>query len=176
MPELTPIAQVLLGKLLKTTLFILAVVVALASAGIDMSVLAVFGGAVGVGLGLQKTASNLFSGFILLLDKSIKPGDVIGAGGAAVHTRPGGAAAQRLGAWLRRERHRPGTAVLDSRCPQWGAQRQERDPAGNLEAVPRAWHPDPLRAAKCSSTSALPRSAQTIRRPGRSNDCRPRSG
>jgi small-conductance mechanosensitive channel len=81
MPELTPIAQVLLGKLLKTTLFILAVVVALASAGIDMSVLAVFGGAVGVGLGLQKTASNLFSGFILLLDKSIKPGDVIEVGG-----------------------------------------------------------------------------------------------
>src|SRR4051794_11296187 len=37
MPELTPIAQVLLGKLPKTTLFILAVVVALASAGIDMS-------------------------------------------------------------------------------------------------------------------------------------------
>ena len=51
MPELTPIAQVLLGKLLKTTLFILAVVVALASAGIDMSVLAV-----GVGVGLAEDA------------------------------------------------------------------------------------------------------------------------
>jgi small-conductance mechanosensitive channel len=81
--EITPRARVLLGKLLKTTLVTLAVVVSLASIGVDLSTFALFTGAlgVGVGLGLQRTVSNLFSGIVLLLDKSIKPGDVIEVGG-----------------------------------------------------------------------------------------------
>jgi small-conductance mechanosensitive channel len=50
-----------------------------ATAGIDLSLLAVFSGAVGlgVGFGLQKGVSNLFSGMMLLMDKSITPGDII---------------------------------------------------------------------------------------------------
>jgi small-conductance mechanosensitive channel len=81
--DITPRARVLLGKLLKTTLVTLAVVISLASIGIDLSTFALFTGAlgVGVGLGLQRTVSNLFSGIVLLLDKSIKPGDVIEVGG-----------------------------------------------------------------------------------------------
>ncbi|HEX2136441.1 MAG TPA: mechanosensitive ion channel domain-containing protein, partial [Microvirga sp.] len=81
--DLTPRAQVLFGKLLKITLISLAVVFAITSVGIDLSTLALLTGAVGVGigLGLQKSVSNLFSGFILLLDRSIKPGDVIEVGG-----------------------------------------------------------------------------------------------
>ncbi len=81
-PDLTPSVQVLLGKLLKIGLLTLAVVVALNTVGIDLTALAVFSGAVGVGLGfgLQKVVSNLVSGVILLLDKSIKPGDVIELG------------------------------------------------------------------------------------------------
>jgi small-conductance mechanosensitive channel len=81
--DLTPRAQVLFGKLLKISLISLAFVVALTSVGIDLSTLAIFTGAVGVGigLGLQKTVSNLFSGIVLLLDRSIKPGDVIEVGG-----------------------------------------------------------------------------------------------
>ena len=81
--DLTPRAQVLFGKLLKITLISLAFVLALTSVGIDLSTFAILTGAVGVGigLGLQKTVSNLFSGFILLLDRSIKPGDVIEVGG-----------------------------------------------------------------------------------------------
>jgi small-conductance mechanosensitive channel len=81
--EITPRARVLLGKLLKTTLVTLAVVLSLASVGVDLSTFALFTGAlgVGVGLGLQRTVSNLFSGIVLLLDKSIKPGDVIEVGG-----------------------------------------------------------------------------------------------
>jgi small-conductance mechanosensitive channel len=81
--EITPRARVLLGKLLKTTLVTLAFVLSLASIGVDLSSFALFTGAlgVGVGLGLQRTVSNLFSGIVLLLDKSIKPGDVIDVGG-----------------------------------------------------------------------------------------------
>jgi small-conductance mechanosensitive channel len=82
-PEITPRARVLLGKLIKATLITLAIVVSLTSIGVDLSTFALLTGAVGVGvgLGLQRTASNLFSGILLLLDKSIKPGDVIGVGG-----------------------------------------------------------------------------------------------
>jgi small-conductance mechanosensitive channel len=80
--DLTPSVQVLLGKLLKITLLTIAILVALNSVGIDLTALAVFSGAVGLGLGfgLQKVVSNLISGIILLLDKSIKPGDVIELG------------------------------------------------------------------------------------------------
>lgn len=79
LPSLTPTLQVLIGKLFKATLITLAIIVALASAGIDLTALAVFGGALGVGLGfgLQKVVANLISGIILLMDKSIKPGDII---------------------------------------------------------------------------------------------------
>ena len=81
--EITPRARVLLGKLIKATLVTLAVVLSLTSIGIDLTTFALFTGAlgVGVGLGLQRTVSNLFSGIVLLLDKSIKPGDVIEVGG-----------------------------------------------------------------------------------------------
>ncbi len=78
-PDLTPSVQVLLGKLIKITLLAFAVVIALNTVGIDLTALALFSGAIGVGIGfgLQKVVSNLISGVILLLDKSIKPGDVI---------------------------------------------------------------------------------------------------
>ena len=71
--------QVLITKLTKITLLTLAVVLALGSVGIDLTAFAVFSGAIGVGIGfgLQKVVSNLISGVILLLDRSIKPGDVI---------------------------------------------------------------------------------------------------
>jgi small-conductance mechanosensitive channel len=80
--DLTPSIQVLISKLIRILLLTLAVVIVLNSMGIDLSVLALFSGAVGVGLGfgLQKIVSNLVSGIILLADKSIKPGDVISVG------------------------------------------------------------------------------------------------
>jgi small-conductance mechanosensitive channel len=79
LPNLTPAMQVLAAKLLRLTLLTLAVVLALGSIGIDLTAFAVFSGAIGVGVGfgLQKVVSNLVSGVILLLDRSIKPGDVI---------------------------------------------------------------------------------------------------
>lgn len=80
--ELTPSVQVLLSKAIKITLLAVAVIVALSSLGINLSAFAFIGGAIGVGVGfgLQKVVSNLVSGVILLLDRSIKPGDVIEIG------------------------------------------------------------------------------------------------
>ncbi len=80
--DLTPSIQVLIGKLLRLLLIGFSILIVLSTVGIDLSALAFFSGAVGVGLGfgLQKIVSNLASGIILLADKSIKPGDVISVG------------------------------------------------------------------------------------------------
>lgn len=80
--ELTPSLRVLIGKLLKIMLIAVAAVVALSSLGIDLTAFTVFSGAVGVGIGfgLRAVASNLISGIIILLDRSIKPGDTISLG------------------------------------------------------------------------------------------------
>lgn len=93
-PDLTPSARTLIAQTLKVVIVAAAIFIPLNSLGIDLSALAVFSGALGVGLGfgLQKTAGNFISGVILLLDKSIKPGDVIELGGlygwiTAIHGR-----------------------------------------------------------------------------------------
>lgn len=80
----TPAAGVLVGKVLRIGFLTVAVLVGLTSLGIDFTAVAVFSGAIGVGIGfgLQKVVSNLISGIILLLDRSIKPGDVIEIGEA----------------------------------------------------------------------------------------------
>ena len=80
--ELTPSLRVLLGKILRIALVVLAVTVAMQSVGINLTALTVLSGAVGVGIGfgLQKVVSNFISGMIILLDQSIKPGDTITLG------------------------------------------------------------------------------------------------
>lgn len=80
--DLTPSIQELIAKLIRIALIALAIIIVLNSMGIDLSVLALFSGAIGVGLGfgLQKIVSNLVSGIILLADKSVKPGDIISVG------------------------------------------------------------------------------------------------
>ncbi|WP_368184817.1 mechanosensitive ion channel family protein [Aestuariibius sp. HNIBRBA575] len=80
--EISPSMQVLAVKFLQLILYGVAFFVGLRAVGLDLTGLAVFSGAIGVGLGfgLQKVVSNLVSGVIILLDKSIKPGDVISLG------------------------------------------------------------------------------------------------
>ena len=101
--SLTPSVRVLVAKLTKIVLIALALLIAINTLGIDLTALTVFGGALGVGIGfgLQKIVANLMSGLTLLMDKSIKPNDVIAVGGtygwivslgaryAAVRTRDG---------------------------------------------------------------------------------------
>ena len=71
--------RVILTKLIRIVLLFIATLIALSAVGLDITLLSVFGGALGVGLGfgLQRIASNYVSGFILLLDKSMQIGDVI---------------------------------------------------------------------------------------------------
>jgi len=80
--HLSPAARVGVGKTVRFALPTIALVVVLQSVGIDLTALTVFGGALGVGLGfgLQRIASNFISGFILIFDRSIRPGDVISIG------------------------------------------------------------------------------------------------
>lgn len=73
--------RVVFARLGKAVLLVAAVLLVLPLMGVDLTVLSVFGGALGVGLGfgLQKIASNYLSGFIILLDRSIRLGDMITA-------------------------------------------------------------------------------------------------
>lgn len=74
--------RLLTEKLIAIALFILALLFGIDLLGIDLTALAVFSGAAGlaIGFGLQKTVGNLIAGIILLMDRSIKPGDVIVVG------------------------------------------------------------------------------------------------
>ena len=80
--DISPSMQVLIIKFLQVFLYGLAIYLGVKAIGLDLSGLAILSGAIGVGLGfgLQKVVSNLVSGVIILLDKSIKPGDVISLG------------------------------------------------------------------------------------------------
>jgi len=71
-----------LVKIIRIGLMVVAVAIALSAVGINLSALAVLSGAVGVGIGfgLQKIVANFISGIILLVDKSVKPGDLVTIG------------------------------------------------------------------------------------------------
>jgi small-conductance mechanosensitive channel len=71
--------RVVMSKLVRIILTLVGMLTALSAVGFDITLLSVFGGALGVGLGfgLQKIASNYVSGFIILLERSVHMGDVI---------------------------------------------------------------------------------------------------
>ncbi len=68
-----------ISKFTTVALLTIGILLGINASGVDLTVLGVIGGAIGIGLGfgLQAIASNFVSGFVLLMDKSIKPGDVI---------------------------------------------------------------------------------------------------
>jgi len=88
---LNPSNRTLLAKILQVSLYFVLFLIALDMFGINLSAFAVFGGAlgVGIGLGLQKVTANFVSGVILLIEKVIKPGDLVemagGVGGFVRH-------------------------------------------------------------------------------------------
>lgn len=77
--EISPALRALIAKVLGVALPVIALLIALQLTGFNLATLAIFSGAVGigVGLGLQKTVANFAAGFTLLADKSIKPGDAL---------------------------------------------------------------------------------------------------
>jgi small-conductance mechanosensitive channel len=77
--SLDPARRVLAQKLISIFIWVTTFLIAIDVLGIDLTALAVFSGAFGLalGFGLQKTFGNLLAGIILLMDRSIKPGDVI---------------------------------------------------------------------------------------------------
>lgn len=81
-PDLTASSRVLVDKLIRAAVAVVAVLAALHAMGIDATTITVFGGALGLGIGfgLQQIVANLIAGFMLLLDRSVKPGDVITVG------------------------------------------------------------------------------------------------
>ncbi len=78
-PGIEPNLRTVLSRVVRALLVLFAILLALGLSGIDLTVLGVFGGALGVGLGLglQRIASNYVSGFILLLDRSLRIGDMV---------------------------------------------------------------------------------------------------
>ncbi|GGD98175.1 hypothetical protein GCM10011515_17470 [Tsuneonella deserti] len=85
MTRLDTTQRLLAEKLVTIAVWALAILVGIDILGIDLTALAVFSGAFGlaIGFGLQKTFGNLIAGIILLMDRSIKPGDVIAIADAA---------------------------------------------------------------------------------------------
>lgn len=86
--------RVVIAKVVRIVMFFIAIFIALPMAGVDVTTLSVFTGALGVGLafGLQKITSNYVSGFIVLLDRSLRIGDVVTVDGrrgevTAIETR-----------------------------------------------------------------------------------------
>jgi small-conductance mechanosensitive channel len=77
--ELAPSTRIGIGKFASAFLIGLGALLGLQAAGVDLTALTVFSGAIGLGLGfgLQAIAANFVSGFVLLMDRSVKPGDVI---------------------------------------------------------------------------------------------------
>lgn len=72
-------SRLIISKIVRMSLTIFAVFMGISMAGVDLSLFTIFSGAagIGVGLGLQRGVSNLFSGMMLLFDKTIEPGDVV---------------------------------------------------------------------------------------------------
>ncbi|EGB15700.1 MscS Mechanosensitive ion channel [Pseudodesulfovibrio mercurii] len=83
MREVSPSVKVLLDKSIKVALFTVAILLVMSGVGINLTSLAIFSSALGVGIGfgLQTIISNYVAGVILLMDRSVKPGDTIEVGG-----------------------------------------------------------------------------------------------
>jgi small-conductance mechanosensitive channel len=112
--EIAPSTRIGIGKFAYAFLIALGGLLGLQQAGVDLTTLTVFSGAIGLGLGfgLQAIAANFVSGFVLLVDRSIKPGDVISFTGATGTSTTGFGWVEELRARHIVVRDRDGVATL----------------------------------------------------------------
>jgi small-conductance mechanosensitive channel len=111
---LPPTMRIGIAKFVQAALVGLSVLVGLNAAGLDLTTLNVLTGAIGIGLGfgLQSIAANFVSGFVLLMDRSIKPGDVISFTGTMGTTTEGFGWVEELRGRYVVVRDRDGVATL----------------------------------------------------------------
>jgi small-conductance mechanosensitive channel len=156
--DLTPSIQVLAGKVVRLALIAAAILVVLGAAGIDLTALAWFSGAVGVGIGfgLQKVVSNIVSGIILLADKSVKPGDIISVGNRFGLVRDMGTRYISVLARDGREVLIPNEDLVTHQVINWSYSKDEIRLDLNFSVDP-ANDPHKVRAIAVASVKALPR-------------------
>jgi len=77
--HLSPRQQILMLKVAKMVSYLVITIIVLDTIGLDFYLISIFSGAFGLGLGfgLQRVVANIFAGFVILMDKSIRPGDVL---------------------------------------------------------------------------------------------------
>jgi small-conductance mechanosensitive channel len=160
--DLTPSIQILLSKLVRLGLITLAIAIVLHAVGINLSALAIFSGAVGVGVGfgLQKIVSNLVSGIILLADKSIKPGDVISVDNNAGWVRTIGARYTLVVLRDGREILLPNEDLVTQRVINW-SHSNDQVRLEVLFGVSYASDPHAVRKIAIAAVTDIPRVMQT---------------
>ncbi len=144
--ELAPSTRIGIGKFAYAFLIAFGVLFGLQASGVDLTALTVFSGAIGLGLGfgLQAIAANFVSGFVLLIDRSIKPGDVISFTGATGTSTTGFGWVEELRGRHVVIRDRDGVATL---VPE---PERDHEPAHQLELRPSARAPAPAGAHRLS--------------------------
>jgi small-conductance mechanosensitive channel len=119
--NIKPTLQVLLTKLIRFALIAVVFFIVISNLGINLTAFAVFTGTLGIGIGfgLQKIASNLISGFILLLDDSIKPGDIIETEGITGYVKTMGTRYTSVVAFDGREILIPNEMIITNTVINW---------------------------------------------------------
>lgn len=119
--HLTPSLKVLIGKVFGIAAYLVATIFGLSALGVNLTAFAIFSGAVGVGIGfgLQKVFSNLISGFILLFDNSIRPGDIIQLGEKFGTVKNMGGRYISVASWDGTEHLIPNEDIVTGRVINW---------------------------------------------------------
>ena len=154
----------LAAKACQIAIYFVLFMVALDVMGIDLTALAVFGGAVGVGLGfgLQKVASNFISGLVLLMEKTVEVGDVLELeSGLYGHVRQIGARYTMLETLDTKEVMVPNEELITTKVTNW----TYTNPTGRMEIKVGVHYESDLDLARTSLVEALGEHPRILKQP-----------